>query len=310
VRIINSVSVTKHKTEAKPRRNDELGFVYLVGSKALVMRLIASLVLLYTNLLFGQNDSNVHSFTLHSTILEEDRFFQIYIPSSSKSKLDVIYVLDGQAQFSTVLNILKKDVKGGRIIVGIGNIWLRDRDYTPTKVHPSSFVDTTAAKISGGGENFIRHLEKELIPYVNEHYPASNSRVVIGHSLGGLIAIEILLKHTALFSKYAAIDPSLWWDEGKLLKSSKELLKKPYTDISFFLAIANTRNKDKATIEAIKQDTSESTALIRPSAIFLDYLNEAHKNNLTYIWKYYKDSEHMTMFSPAVTDALRFLLQE
>ena len=273
------------------------------------MRLIASLVLLYTNLLFGQNDSNVHSFTLHSTILKEDRFFQIYIPSS-KGKLDVIYVLDGQAQFSTVLNILKKDVKSEKIIVGIGNIWLRERDYTPTKVQPSSFADSTTAKNSGGGENFIRHLEKELIPYVNEHYPASNSRVLIGHSYGGLIAIEILLKHTALFNKYAAIDPSLWWDDGKLLKSSRELLKKSYPDVSFFLAIANTRNKDKATIEAIKQDTRESTALIRPSAIFLDYLNEARKNNLTYTWKYYKDSEHMTVFPPAVTDALRFLLQK
>jgi predicted alpha/beta superfamily hydrolase len=105
-----------------------------------------------------------------------------------------------------------------------------------------------------------------------------------------------------------AIDPGLWWDEGKLLKSSKELLKKPYPDVSFFLAIANTRNKDKATIEAIKQDTSESTALIRPSALFLDYLNEARKNNLTYTWKYYKDSEHMTVFPPAVTDAFQFLL--
>jgi predicted alpha/beta superfamily hydrolase len=304
-----AVSAAKHKTEVKHSESYELRFDYLVGSKALAMRLVASLVLLYTNLLFGQNDSNIHSFTLHSTILKEDRFFQIYIPSS-RGKLDVIYVLDGQTQFSTVLNILKKDLKGEKLIVGIGNIWLRERDYTPTKVHPSPFVDTPAAKISGGGENFIRHLEKELIPYVNEHYPASNSRILIGHSFGGLLAIEILLKHTTLFNKYAAIDPSLWWDEGKLLQSSKELLKKSYPDGKFFLAIANTRNKDKSTIEAIKQYTSEHTALIRPSTIFLDYLNEARKNNLTYTWKYYKDSEHMTVFRPAVTDALRFLLQE
>jgi uncharacterized protein len=284
-------------------------FTLYLAIKYAVTCLIAFILLLNTNILFGQASTNVQSFTLHSAILKEDRFFDIYVPPSSKNKLEVIYVLDGQALFSTVLNILKNNGLNNRIVVGIGNIWMRDRDYTPTKVQSSPFGDSTAAKISGGGENFIAHLEKELIPYVNEHYPAGNSRVLIGHSLGGLMAVNILLKHTDLFSKYAAIDPSMWWDESKLLGESKQLLKKSFPKVSLFLAIANTHNKDKPDIEAIKKDTTVNTALIRPSTIFVDYLRQTGTNNLTYSWKYYKDAEHMTVFEPAATDALRFLLQ-
>lgn len=223
--------------------------------------------------------------------------------------MEVIYVLDGQALFSTVVAILKNNSINDRIVVGIGNIWMRDRDYTPTKIQSSPFVDSAAAKISGGGENFIAHLEKELLPYVNEHYPAGNSRVLIGHSFGGLIAVNILLKHTDLFNKYAAIDPAMWWDESKLLGESKQLLKKSFSKVSLFLAIANTHYKDQQDIEAIKKDTTMKTALIRPSTRLLDYLKEANPNHLTYSWKYYKDAEHMTVFEPAAADAFKFLLQ-
>jgi uncharacterized protein len=118
-----------------------------------------------------------------------------------------------------------------------------------------------------------------------------------------------LLKHTDLFSKYAAIDPSMWWDEGKLLSESRTLLKKSFPKISLFVGIANTHNKDKPDIEAIKKDTTVHTALIRPSAILLDYLRQTRTNNLTYSWKYYKDVEHMNVFEPAANDALRFLLE-
>jgi uncharacterized protein len=290
-----------------PPRTREYFITYLVTASA-VMRLVAFTLLLNTSTLFAQTSSNVQSFTLHSAILKEDRFFEIYVPPSS-NKSEVIYVLDGQVLFSSVLNILKNNELNNKIVVGIGNISMRDRDYTPTKIQSSSFVNSAAAKISGGGENFIAHLEKELIPYINEHYPAGNSRVLIGHSLGGLITVNILLKHTDLFSKYAAIDPSMWWDEGKLLNESRALLKKSFPKISLFLAIANTHNKDKPDIEAIKKDTTVSTALIRPSAVLLDYLKQAGTNNLTYTSRYYKDAEHMNVFEPAANDALRFLLQ-
>ncbi len=53
--------------------------------------------------------------------------------------------------------------------------------------------------------------------------------MIIGQSLGGLLATEILLKKPKLFNKYMIISPSLWWDNGSLLKQNSSLL---YEDFS------------------------------------------------------------------------------
>jgi exonuclease III len=98
-----------------------------------ITKLHYAINLAFISALFAQD--KIMSFKLYSTVLKEDRFFNIYIPSSSRSKFEVIYVLDGQAQFNNVVNALKQLNQNEKIVVGIGNIWLRDRDYTPTHVN-------------------------------------------------------------------------------------------------------------------------------------------------------------------------------
>jgi len=261
--------------------------------------------------------------TIHSSILKEDRFAWVHLPnsavgkSSSKTIYPVVYVLDAEANFERTLEILNQfsKKKGDSIfsqiiVVGVGNIWERDRDYTPTHVSPSPFVDKMEAEKSGGGEKFTLFLEKELIPYINSKYPASSSRLLVGHSLGGLTAINILLNHTKLFNSYAAIDPSMWWDDQKLLKQSKTILsEKKFENISLFLAIANTKDKEMNSVSQIKTDASEKTVLIRPTVVLTDYLNANKQNELKFNWKYYKEEDHMSVYAPAASDALEFLLK-
>ncbi len=268
-----------------------------------------------------KNTDLVSSHTLYSAILKEDRLFEIYTPSHMKlppgRHYEVIYVLDGAAHFNTVVDILKQLAKETgdstftqKIVVGIGNIWERDRDYTPTHIVSSPFVDKMAAQVSGGGEKFISFLQKELIPYIDSIYPVASTRILIGHSLGGLLAIHTLLNHTGLFSKYAAIDPSMWWDDQQLLAQSKQVLaKKAFKENSLFLAIANTMNKDMNDAAQVKKDTSRKTALNRPSLVLADYINANKKNKLLFDWKYYKDFDHMSVFRSAAYDALKFLLR-
>jgi len=67
----------------------------------------------------------------------------------------------------------------------------------------------------------------------------SGPRILIGHSFGGLTAVNIFLKHTVLFSDYLAIDPSLWWDDAKLLKEAKDIsLELEVEGIGLFIARA------------------------------------------------------------------------
>ena len=261
--------------------------------------------------------------TIHSIVLQEDRFAWVHMPdggvgkSSTKRSYPVLYVLDAEANFTTTLEILNhlgkttgNPIFSQVIVVGVGNIWERDRDYTPTHIIYSPLVDSMAAKKSGGGEKFTSFLEKELIPHINSKYPTSASRTLIGHSLGGLTVMNILLNHTKLFNGYAAIDPSMWWDDQKLLNQSKTILSEnKFENVSLFLAIANTTNKEMNTVSEIKNDRSEKTVLIRPSVTLAEQMSSNKQNNLRFNWKYYRDQHHMSVYSPAASDALEFLLK-
>ena len=63
-------------------------------------------------------------------------------------------------------------------------------------------------------------IEKELQPYIETKYKTNNDKTIIGQSLGGLFATEVLLKKPTLFNKYIIISPSLWWDNGSLLNQN------------------------------------------------------------------------------------------
>jgi uncharacterized protein len=256
--------------------------------------------------------------TIHSAVLNEDRYMWVHVPgkASALSQYPVVYVLDGQVFFEEIKGILNrlsketgKSTANEMIVVGIGNIWQRDRDYSPTHVASSPGVDPQACAVSGGGEKFIQFLEKELFPYVQSKYPASPVRLLIGHSMGGLEAMNILLKHPGMFDYYAVIDPGMWWDNQKLLTESKKILaNRTFEKTTLFLAVANPKGLDM-NVSQIKTDTSEKTALIRPSLTLVDYVRQNQQNKLRFDWNYYKDYDHMTVPAPAIYDALKFFLK-
>ena len=258
--------------------------------------------------------------TIHSALLKEDRYIWVHLPKnasiSSSKRFPVVYVLDGDILFEEVTNIFNrlyketgKNISDEVIVVGVGNIWLRYRDYSPTRISSSPWVDDHTAKTTGGGEAFISFLEKELLPHIYVTYPVSSTRILMGHSMGGLAVMNILLKHASLFDHYAAIDPSMWWDDQKLLKESKAILSsKTFEKKSLFLAIANTMNKDMD-VAQIKTDTSAKTVLIRPSLTLVDYINASTHSKLRFTWKYYQEHHHMTVSSPGMYDALKYFLK-
>jgi predicted alpha/beta superfamily hydrolase len=86
----------------------------------------------------------------------------------------------------------------------------RTRDLTPTHINGEPpMMDSVAAKTSGGGEQFVSFLEKELIPYIDSSYPTEPHKMLIGLSFGGLTVMNIVANHSNLFKSYIAIDPSM-----------------------------------------------------------------------------------------------------
>lgn len=165
------------------------------------------------------------SVTLHSSQLKEDRTLNIYLPPSyttdAKRSFPVIYLLDGSADedFIHVVGLVQYgnfpwiDMLPESIVVGIANVDRR-RDYTfPTTVEQ----DKKDYPTTGSSASFIQFIEKELQPFILQNYRTNDTTTLIGQSLGGLLATEILFKKPDMFINYIIVSPSLWWDNESLL---------------------------------------------------------------------------------------------
>jgi hypothetical protein len=197
------------------------------------------------------------------------------------------------------------------ILVGVSNRTNRTRDLTTSQIkrRRGSTMDTE----TGGSENFTEFIEKELIPYIDSTYPTTSYRTLIGHSYAGLFTINTLINHRHLFENYIAIDPSIEWDNQKLLNQAKEKLKtEDYQGKSLFVSLAAEQLhmlNESISIENIMTDTSEYTLFAR-SIIDFSTFAAAHKaNGLNFSWKVYPEDLHGTVPLPSIRDGLVFLFE-
>jgi len=171
----------------------------------------------------------VHSF--HSAILPDDRLVSVYLPSmyveEPARRFPVFYLHDGQNLFdgrtsyvpgctwrahSTADELSASLAIEPVILVGIANTGLRRMaEYTPTRDF----------KMGGGdGPKYGRLIAEELKPLIDAEYRTLLSprhTGLGGSSLGGLISLYLGFMYPDVFSKLAAMSPSLWWDHRSIL---------------------------------------------------------------------------------------------
>ncbi len=258
--------------------------------------------------------------SVYSTILNEQRKVWVYTPGAAGGFADasqrypVVYLLDGPGHFSSVAGLIQQlsEVNGNTvlpqmIVVAIPNTD-RTRDLTPTHiVSDPPMMDSNFSKNTGGGENFARFIEKELMPHIDSLYPTQPYKVLIGHSFGGLTAMNILTNHTRLFNAYVAIDPSMWYDNHRFLEATEKKLKsQDYKGVRLYLGIANTMPPGM-TVEKMKKDTGSATRHIRSIFELDQFIRNGKVNGLQYASKYYPDDDHSSV--PLITeyDGLRFI---
>ena len=256
-----------------------------------------------------------HMDSLHSAILDETRHIWVHLPEEatgplfSKSTYPVLYLLDGSGHFHAVTGMLDNLGDNGivprMVVVAIHNTD-RTRDLTPTHVD-EMYGDSSFVRTSGGGDQFLEFMEKELIPYVEERYPVTGYRTFVGHSFGGLTTVYALHSRPELFNNYVAIDPSLWWDDWLLVKQAKEVLESNSLDgRALYLGVANTM-EEGMDIDRVMEDTARSSDHIRSILSFIEILEKSRDAELEFGWKYYADDDHGSV--PLITeyDAFRFL---
>lgn len=249
--------------------------------------------------------------TVYSNILKEKRTIYVHVPEGDKNqRYPVLYVLDGDQHFQSAVAIVEQisGIIPNMVIIGITNT-NRERDLTPTHVNPDKYVNAGEASVSGGGENFMAFIERELMPYVDGHYPTTTYRVISGHSLGGLAVINALFNHTSLFSAYIAIDPSIWWDGERWIKKQEDgMSTRNFNNKSLFIGIANNIPTGMDTISIVKDTTGK--ALVTHAVLPFVHLLQSNKpNGLIFGSKFYPNERHGSVELNAEYDALRYIFK-
>ncbi|UKN02187.1 alpha/beta hydrolase [Paracrocinitomix mangrovi] len=230
----------------------------------------------------------------YSEVLKENREVNIYLPSNyhpdSNKTYSVIYLLDGSIQEDLIhvsgifqfASFPWINMAPECIIVGISNVD-RKRDFTfPTTIE----ADQRDFPSSGGSSAFIKFIETELQPLVNDKFKTNGNNTLIGQSLGGLLATEILFKNGNLFNNYIIVSPSLWWDNESLL----ELIPVEYLRINHVhIAVGN---EGKIMIKDAKQ-------------LYKKLSKKLSKENLSFA--YYKELDHGDALHLSVYHALKKL---
>lgn len=236
--------------------------------------------------------------TVHSTILQEKRVLNIYLPAGyhpdSAARYPVIYLLDGSADedFIHVAGLVQfcnfpwVNILPPSIVVGIANTQRR-RDLTlPTSIAR----DKKDYPESGGSAAFIRFIETELQPYIEQQYKTNGTKMLIGQSLGGLLATEILFTQPQLFTHYCIVSPSLWWDNQSLLKRKAAVLQ------------AGAQRPQKIFIAVGK----EGPIMEGDARRLYQLLKTGSGNQRNLQWMYYGKMNHANILHQAVYDAFGY----
>jgi predicted alpha/beta superfamily hydrolase len=234
------------------------------------------------------------AFTIDSKILGEKRRINVYLPppytESPKVALPVLYMPDGgmAEDFLHVAGLVQVSIGNGTmrpfILVGIENT-KRRRDLTsPTQ----NAEDKKIAPKVGGAEAFRKFIRQELMPDVKSRYRTAKETAIVGESLAGLFVVETFFLEPDLFDTYIAFDPSLWWNDQKLLGDAAERLRAwPKLEKTLYFA-----HSDEKEIAQISRRFAAILAKNAPPGIHW------HHEEMP-------EEQHSTIFHPAALKAFR-----
>jgi predicted alpha/beta superfamily hydrolase len=199
---------------------------------------VLTLCLLLLNLLsmrvFGQHAKpvtipNSEHRLIHSKLAGNDYDIYIHYPAgydTAKQKFPVLYVVDGDNDFSPSLEYLGLLMAEYHIpepiLVAIGDGGLigtpgnkRNRDFTPV-----AFPNVAE---SGGAPAFLAFIEKELIPSIDAGLKTDPAnRTLYGYSMGGLFATYTLFEKPTLFKNILIGSPALGYGNGAIFETEKQ----------------------------------------------------------------------------------------
>ncbi|MDV7187649.1 alpha/beta hydrolase-fold protein [Lutibacter sp. TH_r2] len=285
-------------------------------TKRFIIAVFSLIVLFTAQKIQAQINTDTKSDSIYSNTFNEFKNIWVKLPDNynpaSSEKYPVVFILDGSVQLNTLETVYNNywgHYLPHMILVGISNQTNRTRDLTTSQIKMRR--GTEMDEDTGGAEKFTEYITKELIPHIDKNYPTTSYRTLIGHSYAGLFTVNMLINHKEFFKNYIAIDPSLDWDNQKLLKQAKEkLASEDFKGKSLFVSMSAEQlhmMDESVTIDNLMENTSEFTLFPRSIMEFSNFAESHKESGLNFSFKIYPEDLHGTVPLPSIRDGLVFL---
>lgn len=155
----------------------------------------------------------------------EERNAYIYLPASYKTtkrkRYPVLYMFDGHNVFFDEDATYGKcwgmkeymDKTKTQMIIAAVECNHSPKHGRLKEYSPFSFFDQKFGIIPGLGRTTMEWFTKEFKPFIDKNYRTLRRRehtFIAGSSMGGLMSVYALLEYNFIFSRAAALSPSLW----------------------------------------------------------------------------------------------------
>lgn len=210
----------------------------------------------------------------------EERFVYIYLPKSYFQKkgkrYPVLYMFDGHNVF------FDEDATYGK---SWGMEKYMDRSHTQMIIvavecshdpnngrlkeyAPFTFRNAEFGEITGFGKKTMDWFVNELKPAVDESFRTLTDRdhtFIAGSSMGGLMSLYALLEYNHVFSRAAALSPSLWTD----FKKVKNMINKAKIDPHTVLYM-DYGSEEFGNHKSMRRFFSDAVSLLLQKGVLLD----------------------------------------
>jgi predicted alpha/beta superfamily hydrolase len=240
----------------------------------------------------------------------------------------VLYLLDANADFLLVVEAMRRLSRRPAstgippaMVVGIGypetgsyHIERRYHDMTASPPVDDGFALSQDLRY-GGQAAFASFLNARLRRVINSRYPADPTRnVLTGHSLAGYFVLETLAREPNLFSAYAAISPSIWWDPPRLEAAFASAAKTKCANGFRLYAAVGGYEEELAPWQASVHVPPSYASLrgrrrmVKNTRLLCDRLSRLFEGRAEIRFDLAKNEDHASVFITSLSEALRFTL--
>ncbi len=227
----------------------------------------------------------------------------------SGEKYPLLVTLDADYQFAVASNHVQHLWQRGQapemIVVSIGYVYdpddkeayrlNRTRDYTPAHAMEGGY-GPDYQKVSGGGPEFAKVIDEEILPLIEERYRTDKSeRVFVGHSYGGLFGAYLLLSHDDIFNRYILVSPSLWFNDKMMLaaaQNANSFRRKTYVYMG---------------VGSWEEQPERSYAMVSDLNAFAAALAAHNDPNLVMETRVFDDETHASVYPAVLSTGVRHL---